>query len=158
MPQPRSTAKSYFTIRNSTTREQIKEQYRRLAKVYHPDVHGSPEAMKAINSEYEWLKKNHVDPKPRPAPEPIYDRKLYRIIPAGIDVFKCVLPKGTFDDDVTIFFLMGFAEFKWSHARGKPVPVSLDVTNVGRKLRIDLEYETAPSWMDKRNVEKARRR
>lgn len=43
----------YFT--NVTTIEELKKQYRKLAKQYHPDITGDNEPMKVINNEYEFL-------------------------------------------------------------------------------------------------------
>ena len=45
----------YFT--NVTTLEELKKQYKKLAKQYHPDLNGGEtvEAMKQINSEYDAL-------------------------------------------------------------------------------------------------------
>lgn len=45
------TTTSYFA--NCTTQEEIKNEYRRLAKANHPDLGGSTEVMVAINAAYE---------------------------------------------------------------------------------------------------------
>lgn len=44
----------YF--KNVQTMEDLKKQFKKLAKQYHPDLGGSDEAMKEINAEYEMLK------------------------------------------------------------------------------------------------------
>lgn len=44
----------YF--KNVNTIEELKKQFKKLAKQYHPDLGGSNEAMKEINAEYEMLK------------------------------------------------------------------------------------------------------
>lgn len=41
----------YFS--NCNTLEELKAEYRRLAKIHHPDLGGDTETMKAINNEYE---------------------------------------------------------------------------------------------------------
>ena len=41
----------YFA--HCTTLEELKKEYRRLAKIHHPDVGGDTETMKAINAEYD---------------------------------------------------------------------------------------------------------
>lgn len=46
----------YFTNEND-----IKEQYRRLALVYHPDRGGSDEIMKEINAEYSKITNNNQE-------------------------------------------------------------------------------------------------
>lgn len=38
---------------NINTIDELKKEYRRLTKIYHPDCGGSEEMMKAINAEYE---------------------------------------------------------------------------------------------------------
>lgn len=49
--------KTYFV--NVATLEELRKQYKKLIKQYHPDnVGGSDEDMKAINAEYERLFKN----------------------------------------------------------------------------------------------------
>lgn len=40
---------------NPTTAEELKEQYRKLAMKYHPDMGGDVEKMKEINNEYDIL-------------------------------------------------------------------------------------------------------
>ena len=46
--------KTYFV--NVATLEELRKQYKKLIKMYHPDnVGGSDEDMKAINAEYERL-------------------------------------------------------------------------------------------------------
>jgi hypothetical protein len=49
---------NYFTTTKHTTAEDLKRQYRRLSKKYHPDKGGSDAAMAAINEEYEILLNN----------------------------------------------------------------------------------------------------
>lgn len=44
-----------FNLSNITTLEDLKKQYYKLAKIYHPDAGGTNEQMKALNSEYELL-------------------------------------------------------------------------------------------------------
>ncbi len=44
-----------FNLTDVKTLEDLKKQYYRLAKIYHPDAGGTNEQMKALNSEYEML-------------------------------------------------------------------------------------------------------
>lgn len=43
----------YFKITHSTTLDDLKTQYRDLAKIHHPDKGGEPSVMQEINTEYE---------------------------------------------------------------------------------------------------------
>ena len=43
----------YFT--NCRTLEQLKQEYKRLAKIHHPDCGGDEETMKAINNDYDRM-------------------------------------------------------------------------------------------------------
>lgn len=47
----------FFTVSNSTTINDIKAQYRTLAKKYHPDLGGDTATMQRLNNEYELLLK-----------------------------------------------------------------------------------------------------
>ena len=42
-------------LRHCKTIEELKREYRRLTKVYHPDCGGTDEQMKALNAEYEKM-------------------------------------------------------------------------------------------------------
>lgn len=51
---------NYF--KNCSSIKDVKEEYRKLAKIYHPDVKGgSEEAMKVINSQYDELIKKIIN-------------------------------------------------------------------------------------------------
>ena len=43
----------FFSVSEDTTPEDLKRQYRRLCKKYHPDKGGSDETQKQINAEYQ---------------------------------------------------------------------------------------------------------
>ena len=48
----------YFNLKNIESRQDIRKQYLKLAKNYHPDVNKTPEAeaiMKQVNAEFEFL-------------------------------------------------------------------------------------------------------
>ena len=47
--------KSKYFVPTPTTLEELKQQYRHLAMLHHPDRGGNDEAMKAINGEYDDL-------------------------------------------------------------------------------------------------------
>jgi len=47
--------RNYF---KSETKDELKKEYKELAKANHPDLGGSVEKMKEINAEYEFLLKN----------------------------------------------------------------------------------------------------
>lgn len=49
----------YFNANFQTPIEDCKKQYLKLAQKYHPDHGGSDEAMKKINDEWMWLKRNN---------------------------------------------------------------------------------------------------
>ena len=48
----------YFKIRDIKSREDIRKQYLKLAKTWHPDCGGNNEAMKQINAEFDFLDNN----------------------------------------------------------------------------------------------------
>lgn len=56
---------SLFAIKQPFTEIQLKAEYRKLCKRYHPDTGGSAEQFKALNSEYEALKKQIGQPEPK---------------------------------------------------------------------------------------------
>jgi hypothetical protein len=45
-----------FGIKYGSSEEEIKEAYKKMAKIYHPDKGGSEEKFKELNSGYEYLK------------------------------------------------------------------------------------------------------
>jgi hypothetical protein len=45
----------YFDVKKVKTIDNLKKQYKELAKKYHPDAGGSKEDMQAVNNEYELL-------------------------------------------------------------------------------------------------------
>ena len=52
---------NYFKIDENTTREELNSQYRKLVKMYHPDLNrdrDTTEDMKQINAEYEYICEN----------------------------------------------------------------------------------------------------
>lgn len=42
-------------LRHCTTIEELKREYRRMTKIFHPDCGGTDEQMKALNAEYERM-------------------------------------------------------------------------------------------------------
>ncbi|PLX00709.1 MAG: hypothetical protein C0594_15380 [Marinilabiliales bacterium] len=40
------------------TKEEVRERYKRLAKIYHPDAAGDNETMQIINQQYQFCKDN----------------------------------------------------------------------------------------------------
>ncbi|NMA84866.1 MAG: J domain-containing protein [Epulopiscium sp.] len=50
-----SVKSKYFNLSADTTIDDLKKQYYRLAKQYHPDTGGTNEAFKELNNEYEKL-------------------------------------------------------------------------------------------------------
>ena len=51
----KNTVKEYFTQSYYFDKDELKKEYRRLSKQYHPDLGGSTAIMVAINREYEIL-------------------------------------------------------------------------------------------------------
>lgn len=47
----------FFEVKPDTTLEELKRQYYKLAKIYHPDTGGTEENFKALNNEYEKIEK-----------------------------------------------------------------------------------------------------
>lgn len=50
-------ARKILKLPKKTTRKEIIEQYRKLAKKYHPDLEGNEELIKKLNFAYELLMK-----------------------------------------------------------------------------------------------------
>lgn len=51
----------YFKADFTTTIEEAKRQYRRLAMKFHPDMGGDLNAMQAINAEWDYLRKHNYN-------------------------------------------------------------------------------------------------
>lgn len=68
----------YFSLTPETTREELNDQYRTLAKQHHPDLGGDAEVMKEINAEYPLalLRVGEaIPPSEVPLPKPRKERK-----------------------------------------------------------------------------------
>jgi DnaJ-class molecular chaperone len=60
-------------IDDTKTLEDITSSFRKLAKLYHPDINHSPEAtdkLRRIIEAYDWMKKNHIQRKPKEKSKP----------------------------------------------------------------------------------------
>ena len=50
-------AARFFTVASTTTIDDLKKQYYKLAKIHHPDTGGTNESFRSMNDEYELLQK-----------------------------------------------------------------------------------------------------
>ena len=68
----RTTIKEILELSEHPTLDEVKKNYKRLVKLYHPDINKNSEAgeyMKRINRAYDiCMKKNIVSQQPRPQP------------------------------------------------------------------------------------------
>lgn len=103
---------SVLNVSRSSTIEEIKKSYRKLAMKHHPDKGGDAEKFKEINEAYEVLsnpKKRELYDKPRPQ----FNSDHY-----GHDIFT---------DDVESFFNMFDQVFRQARRKNNHIGLSLEV-------------------------------
>lgn len=67
----RETIREVLELSNNPTLQEVKSNYKRLMKKYHPDINKSPEAVeyaKKLNLAYEMVMKKASLPPPPPPP------------------------------------------------------------------------------------------
>lgn len=114
-----------------STMEEIRSSYRKMAKIYHPDINASgTEKFREINDAYGWLMRNH--------------RQLVNVNSVGLDVYYRILdakdspfhkvdfPFAEFPTDSKVYFMLGGGEFKiFIPAKTKlPTRATVDLTSL----------------------------
>lgn len=109
--------------------EEIKYSYRILSKKYHPDLNKecSAELFIKITEAYEYLLKHH---KPKSKPKEISKdaEKFFRVLDNS---FVISLPvKSILDNDIVIYCMLDFKEFRISLSKGSEIPKEIKITNI----------------------------
>lgn len=69
--------------------EELKQQYRQLAKKYHPDVGGTDEDMRAINAEYDALKEKLKGSEQESEEADLFRQAVESIINLNVEIEVC---------------------------------------------------------------------
>lgn len=126
------TYEEHLRILNSghgTTLEEIKTEYRRLAKTCHPDMGGDASKFQELTASYDWLLANHV---PTRAPRDLTGyQKYFRIFEAGNSFATTVPYDGVLTENVAICGICGSMEFRILLSKGEKLPKEILLLNLG---------------------------
>ena len=127
-----------FGIDESSSKEDIKSNFRRLAKKYHPDHNKNNNAtdqFEKLKLWYDYLLANHVQ-------KVVFKGiKLFRVLSqVSKNEYLIEIPRGSTEiDDVKIIFMIGSKEYSIVVIKGSKVPLTFH--GCGLNVRI-VEYNT----------------
>lgn len=126
-----------------STIEEIKTNYRKLAKQYHPDLHKGidPKYFRELTVAYDWLIINH---KPFVRPPPKKDisqsEKFFRVLKkdAVYHTISLMVPE-ILENDIVIFCMLGQIEFRVALNKDTKLPTTIQITNLGVLIELRIE-------------------
>jgi curved DNA-binding protein CbpA len=123
---------------NTATIDDIKSAYRRLAKMYHPDVYtgDNGEKFRELSASYEWLVRNHKQKQRIENCQSYYEFMDKQQTSVIIKVYD----KGNeLEKDTTIFLMRGMDEYRMSLKAGTKIPSKLRILNANPQIDVILE-------------------
>lgn len=126
-------------LNDFSTVEDIKVQYRKFAKIFHPDVSGDDGSrFRELTISYNWLLENHR-PKPKPRDFSNYE-KFFRVLNDKDVVINISIPvENVLERGIVVNCIKGFMEFRIVLERGEVLPKHIEITNLSSPLIVRIE-------------------
>lgn len=126
--------------------DEIKYQYKRLVKIYHPDLNPGidRQLFVELTDSYNWLLQNH---KPKLRPKDISNcERFYRVFNSKDSILSCSLPLKKVEVGTVIFCIWGMKEFTVFLEAGKQLPLKLILNNISSEpIEMNI-VESKPEW------------
>lgn len=113
----------------TTTVDEIKSEYRRLAKKYHPDLGGDAAKFQMLTASYDWLLLNHVPAKKRR--DTTNYQRFFRVFGPLAPVLITDLPySSVVTEDTVICGMFKDKEFRVILDKGTKLPLEIMILNI----------------------------
>lgn len=149
-------------VSQSSSLDEIKSAYRKLAMQFHPDRNpAGEERFKAVSASYAWIEKNHrpgvssihddihyKTTTSAPADRMAYD-VIYRIIEGPPDenhIYHVKIPHTIIDIETRVFFMINYKrasiEFKVTLPAGTSIPYTIKTKDLPALGQITIQFST----------------
>ena len=138
-------ALEFFHLTRHSSIEEIKTEYRKAAKKYHPDLNKGidPKMFTTSTKFYNYLLDNH---KPVAAPKPKADIskriKYFRLLTKMYnEIISIPYNDSELPEDIVIICMRNSIEFRINLNKGQKIPVTLEITNVGAPFLVTIKSD-----------------
>lgn len=142
-------ALEFFHLNKYSSIDEVKTEYRKAAKKYHPDLNKGidPKMFTTSTKLYNYILDNHKPVNRLKPPTDISNRiKYFRILTLLYEQ-KFELPyKDEITEDIAILCMRNDREFRIILDKGQKLPVSLNITNVGKPFIVHINSDARVAY------------